>query len=205
MNSFNLMYSCNNQETVGNLHEAERLMNLSISKFQMACQHDLPLRRSLLIASVLNRAQRAAADAIASLDCSKPQPPPSCPSASPVTMTTNLLPFKSEEHLNEDIEMHILGNDLLSEILCADEKPSAEFDQLAVDQSDNLRKRPRESVVMESVKPPPISELHDSKRLKETEELSVPISDDWSDQYPSYNADMWIMPSIWTTATPVVC
>jgi len=101
--------------------------------------------------------------------------------------------------------MHILGNDLLSEILCADEKPSAEFDQLAVDQSDNLRKRPRESVVMESVKPPPISELHDSKRLKETEELSVPLSDDWSDQYPSYNTDMWTMPSIWTTATPVVC
>ncbi|KAL5250612.1 hypothetical protein ACHWQZ_G016372 [Mnemiopsis leidyi] len=197
MNSFNLMYSCSNQETVGNLHEAERLMNLSISKFQMACQHDLPLRRSLLIASVLNRAQRAAADAIASLDCSKPQEPP-CPSA-------NLLPFKSDEHLNEDIEMHILGNDLLSEILCADDKPSADFDQSAVDSSDNLRKRPRESVVMESVKPPPISELHDSKRLKETEELSVPLSDEWSDQYPSYNSDMWIMPSIWTTATPVLC
>lgn len=197
MNSFNLMYSCNNQETVGNLHEAERLMNLSISKFQMACQHDLPLRRSLLIASVLNRAQRAAADAIASLDCSKPAPP-ECHSA-------NLLPFKSDEHLNEDIEMHILGNDLLSEILCVDEKPSTEFDQLAVDQSDNLRKRPRESVVMESVKPPPVSELHDSKRLKETEELSVPLSDDWSDQYPSYNTDIWVMPSIWTAATPVVC
>lgn len=202
MNSFNLMYSCTNQETVGNLHEAERLMNLSISKFQLACQHDLPLRRSLLIASVLNRAQRAAADAIASLDCSKPTSDTDF--KTPASQPHSLLPFKSDEHLNEDIEMHILGNDLLSEILCADEKPSAEFEQLATDPSDNLRKRPRESVVMESVKPPPVSELqHDSKRLKETEELSVPLSDDWSDQYPSYSPDMWILPSIWTT--PVVC
>ena len=191
MNSFNPMYVHSNQQTVGNLHEAERLMNLSISKFQMACQHDLPLRRSLLIASVLNRAQRAATDAIASLDCSKPTLP-----------ECQLLPFKSEEHLNEDFEMHILGNDLLSEILCADEKASAEFDQLAADQSDNLRKRPRESVVMENVKPPPVSEIHDSKRLKE-DELVVPLSDDWSDQYMNYNADLWILPSIWTT--PVVC
>lgn len=197
MNSFNLMYNDANQETVRNLQEAERLMNLSLSKIQSACQLDLPLRRSLLISSVLNRAQRAAADAIASLDCSKILQPV----------------LKSEEQMpqQDDIEMHILGHDLLSEILCTDEKlPSKncpEFDSDLGEMSDNLRKRPRDSVVMESVKPPPVSELHDSKRLKEDEVLSEPVSDlmdDWSNSgsHPGYNG-MWILPNIWTT--PVVC
>ena len=194
------MYSSGSQETVSSLHEAERLMNLSISKIQLACQHDLPLRRSILIASVLNRAQRAAADAIASLDCSKTQPP--------IGHCTAPLSLKSEEGIaHDDIEMHILGNDLLSEILCADDKPASDFE--LGEMSDNLRKRPREPVVMESVvKPPPLSEMlsetHDSKRLKE-EGATVPLSEaveDWSGLHPSYN-DMWIMPNIWTT--PVVC
>lgn len=194
MNSFaSPSYDTTCSSAMANLHEAERLMNLSISKFQMACQHDLPLRRSLLIASVLNRAQRAAADAIASLD--KPAPPPECAL------------FRTDEQLNEDIEMHILGNDLLSEILCTDDKPDLD----PLDCADNMRKRPRDSVLSENSFKPPVSalpspntaatatsvvsELHDSKRLKE--------DGDWG--VPAPSPDMWILPpgSIWTT--PVVC
>ena len=223
MNTFGFMYDKDNQEAFNNLQEAERLMNLSLTKIQTACKLDLPLRRSLLISSVLNRAQKAAADAIASLDCSNHT-------------------LKSVEHThNNDIEMHILGQDLLSEILCTDEKipisknlpiPSTTTATTEVervdysDLSDNLRKRPRESITTlsdlqyhvdssnnHSVSGGVDNELlplsnhtdhyHDSKRLKEDEAVSE-YMESWSNQPQRGSGNnTWLFSSIWTT--PVVC
>lgn len=186
------------------LKEAERLMNLSFLKINTACQRDLPLRRTLLISSVLNRAQRAAADAYASLDS---------PSD---TFTTESTLFSCQENTlfssvcrdSDNIEMHILGHDLLAEILSTEDSKESEC----------ARKRPRESVITENIvsKPQPfVDDSHDSKRLKNEDEEEEGCGDglveedkeysgerdEWS-THPYSGAGMW-MPNIWTT--PVVC
>lgn len=193
------------------LKEAERLMNLSFMKIHTACQRDLPLRRTLLISSVLNKAQRAAADAIASLDnCSESFNTES-------TLFSNVgqenTLFSSVCRDSDNIEMHILGHDLLAEILSTEDSKDNECAQ---------RKRPRESVITENIvsKPQPfIDDSHDSKRLKNEEEGCVEglveedkmageevpelrgERDEWS-THPYNATGMW-MPNIWTT--PVVC
>eukprot|EP00116_Pleurobrachia_bachei_P010613 sb/3470875/ len=195
MNTYDMLYPSPSPS----LKEAERLMNISLTKINFASQHDLPLRRSLLIASVLNRAQRAAADAIASLDCTVAHHHQRAVENSGLVT------------VNSDMEMHILGNDLLSEILC--DRPGEFYG--AEECGDNLRKRPRDLPVpartTTTTSPLPtcsstssssgMSELHDSKRLKEDGD-EWPGASSSSSAAPVYS-DLWALGNIWTT--PVMC
>jgi len=120
--------------------------------------------------------------------------------------------FSSVCRDSDNIEMHILGHDLLAEILSTEDSKDTECAQ---------RKRPRESVITENIvsKPQPfIDDSHDSKRLKnelEGDVESLVGEDNESDEVPELNGErdewsthpysgtgMW-MSNIWTT--PVVC